>query len=336
MRSFRIGSVEVDPPIALAPMEDVTNAAFRLLVKEIGGPGLMFTEFISAMAVRHNISRSHVKMVVRDAERPLAVQIFGAEPEVMAETARVVEGEGADLVDINMGCWVPKVCRQGSGAALLKDPDQAVAIVDAVARAVRVPVTVKLRAGWDFAQLAAPGLAPRFEAAGAQALTLHARTAAQGLSGDADWTQIAAIKSVVRIPVIGNGDIRSPADAERMFRTTGCDGVMIGRAAISNPWFVADVVACLRNEPRPEAPTMSERKAVVLRHLVAHVANLGDEERAVRSLRGQLPLYFKGFPGATTVRERLSRACSVADVEAILAGIGSEAPDRTERPAPTS
>jgi tRNA-dihydrouridine synthase B len=325
MVPFRIGDVVVDPPVALAPMEDVTGPAFRLLVKEIGGPGLMFSEFVSSVAVHLGARRALDKLRVRDEERPLAVQIFGAEPEIMAETARLVEDAGADIVDINMGCWVPKVCRQGSGAALLKDPDRAVAVVEAVAAAVAVPVSVKVRAGWDFGHLIAPSLGQRFEAAGARAITLHARTAAQGFAGDADWSLIGEMKSRVKIPVIGNGDIREPEDAERMFRTTGCDGVMVGRAAVSNPWFIARVVAHLRGEPLPPEPSLDERIRIAQRHAESHVEAVGDEVRAVLSLRGQLPGYFKGFPGAAAVRERISRARTMADLQLILSLLGLKA-----------
>ncbi len=322
VRPFRIGPVLVDPPIVLAPMEDVTNAAFRAIAKRIGGPGLMVTEFVSAMAVRYAPSRSIPKMRVQDEERPLAVQIFGSEPEVMADTARIARDMGADIVDINMGCWVPKVCRQGSGAALLKEPGQALAVVEAVVAAVDVPVTVKVRAGWDYAHLASISLAPRFERAGAQAITLHARTAKQGFTGRADWSLIGEMKRAVRIPVIGNGDIHTPQDAERMFRETGCDGVMIGRAAIANPWFLAQVRDHLEGRlPRPE-PSFEERCRVALEHLNRHIAELGSEDRAVRSLRGQLPGYFRGFEGAARLRERISHACSVADVQAALTELG--------------
>lgn len=319
---FRIGTVLVDPPIVLAPMEDVTNAAYRAIAKRIGGPGLMVTEFVSAMAVRYAPSRSIPKMRVRDEERPLAVQIFGAEPSAMAESARIARDMGADIVDINMGCWVPKVCRQGSGAALLKDPDQALAVLEAVVAAAEVPVTVKVRAGWDRGHLASVALAPRFERAGAQAITLHARTARQGFSGRADWSLIGEMKSAVSIPVIGNGDIRTPSDAERMFRETRCDGVMIGRAAIANPWILSQVRDYLEGRPPQPDPSFDERCRVALEHLGRHIAEVGSEERAVRSLRGQLPGYFRGFEGAARLRERISRACSVADVQAALAELG--------------
>ncbi len=333
-------------------MEDVTNAAFRRIAKQVAGPGLMFTEFVSAMAVHHGSGRTLKKMRVLDDERPLGIQIFGGDPGVMAETARVCEEMGADLVDINMGCWVPKVCKTGAGAALLKDPDLAEEIVKAVVSAVRVPVSVKVRAGWTYELFAAPDLAKRFEDAGAQMLTLHARFAKQGFSGEANWKLIEALRKAVTVPLIGNGDVKEPEDALRMFKETGCDGVMVGRAAISNPWRLRRIVEGVKGEPLSPPPTLDERVEIALEHLrlmieaesdgdaatpsptVAHndkresttsgrrspvVSRQSDPElRAVRALRGQIPLYIKGEPGAAALRGRLVRANSYSETEEIL------------------
>ncbi|MCW5942673.1 MAG: tRNA dihydrouridine synthase DusB [Fimbriimonadaceae bacterium] len=331
---FRIGGVRVEPPLVLAPMEDVSNLAFRRIAKRIGGPGLMFSEFVSAMAIHYGATKTFRKLRVHPEERPLGIQIFGGDPDVMAETARFVETYEPDLIDINMGCWVPKVCRTGSGAALLKDPELAERIVRAVVRAVRVPVTVKVRAGWDFSLFAAPELAKRFEDAGAKAITLHARFAKQGFEGQADWDLIRRLRESVTVPVIGNGDVRSPADALRLLEETGCHGVMVGRAAISNPWSLAAIRAVLVGETAPPPPTIHDRIAAAIEHarlMVAYEAEVDAYEdtigfadridlelRAIRALRGQLPLYIKGEPGSAQVRERLSRASSVAEVEDLL------------------
>lgn len=341
IHGFSVGSVRVDPPLLLAPMEDVTNLAFRLIAKRTGHPGLMFTEFVSAMAVHHGAAKTVKKMRVHPEERPLGIQIFGGDPAIMADTARVAEEMGADLVDINMGCWVPKVCRTGAGAALLKDPELAEQIVSAVVRAVRVPVTVKVRAGWDYSMFAAPDLARRFEGAGAQMLTLHARFARQGFEGEADWTLIEKLRAAVTIPLVGNGDIKQPEDALRMVRETGCDGVMVGRAAISNPWALARISAAVRGLPTPPEPTLDDRVRTALDHLLLLIATeLGqdavegieqhprfeDAERwSVRHLRGQVPLYVKGVPGAAQARERLTKCSTVAEVRDILEGLSAAA-----------
>ena len=342
---FSVGPVRVGVPLVLAPMEDVSNLAFRLVAKRIGNPGLMFTEFVSAMAIRYNPERAKAKMRVAEEERPLGIQIFGADPETMANSARIAEEMGADIVDINMGCWVPKVVRQGSGAALLKDPEAAEAIVRAVVDAVKVPVTVKVRAGWEASHFAAPELAKRFQDAGAQMLTLHARFAKQGFEGEADWALLEQLRKAVTIPLIGNGDVRTAEDARRMIDETGCDGVMVGRAAISNPWVLARIRAGLTGEPEPPEPTIGQRIETALIHarlMVKHEAeSSGNSEsdpqtqlRAVRALRGQLPLYIKGVAGSAKTRERLSTVCSVDEIEGVLAPLRisplppSDAPER--------
>ncbi len=329
-----VGEVRVTNPLVLAPMEDVTSLPFRLIAKRIAGPGLVFTEFVSAMAIHHGAVKTLRKMRVHPDERPLAIQIFGGDPEIMAATARIAEEMGADIVDINMGCWVPKVCKTGSGAALLKDPAHAERIVGAVARAVRVPVTVKVRAGWDYSLFAAPDLAKRFQGAGAKMITLHARFAKQGFDGTANWALIRQLRDAVSVPLIGNGDVKTPEDARRMMRETGCDGVMVGRAAISNPWALRDIGLGLAGEPPGPPPTLGERIRTALEHVRmtvagelevesfeearAHPDYAGAELRACRSLRGQVPLYIKGEPGASALRDRLTKCSSVAEFEDVL------------------
>jgi len=322
---FSVDHIRVEPALLLAPMEDVTNLPFRLVAKRIGIPGLMFTEFVSAMAIHYGAAKTLKKLRVHPDERPLGVQIFGGDPEVMVETALLCESHGADLIDINMGCWVPKVCKTGSGAALIKNPELAERIVRAVVNAVRIPVTVKVRAGWDWSLFAAPDLARRFEAAGAKMLTLHARFAKQGFEGEADWRLIAELRKAVSIPLIGNGDVKTPEDAHRMLNETGCDGVMVGRAAISNPWALSRISASLQGLPEPEPPTLQDRVDIALEHLGRMVEYeteadpSGDPElRACRALRGQIPLYIKGAPGASAVRDQLTRCSKVAEFQGIL------------------
>jgi nifR3 family TIM-barrel protein len=263
----------------------------------------------------------------------------------MAETARIAEEMGADIVDINMGCWVPKVCKTGSGAALLKDPDVAEAIVRAVVNAVRVPVTVKVRAGWDYSVFAAPDLARRFQDAGARMITLHARFARQGFEGEADWDLICAMREHVSVPLVGNGDVKTPEDAVRMREQTGCDAVMVGRAAISNPWLLGRIRARLEGEPAPPEPSIEDRAETALEHLrlmiaanregnpltPSHVAvpalsPAEAELQACRALRGQMPLYFKGFPGAADLRQRIASCSTYAEYEDVLRGFAASAP----------
>jgi nifR3 family TIM-barrel protein len=311
-------------------MEDVTSLPMRLICKRIANPGLVFTEFVSAMAIHHGAVKTLKKMQIHPQERPLTIQIFGAEPDVMAETAKLCEEMGADTIDINMGCWVPKVCKTGSGAALLKDPILAEKIVQSVVKAVSVPVSVKVRAGWDYSLFAAPDLARRFQDAGVKMLTLHARFARQGFEGEADWDLIKRLRESVTVPLVGNGDVKTPEDAVKMMRETGCDGVMVGRAAISNPWGLARIAAALRDEPLPPEPTIEERIEIALLHArlqvayqlelssyeeaLAHPDHDQNEGWAIRSLRGQLPMYIKGVPGAAQIRAELYQANTVADV----------------------
>lgn len=331
---IQIGPIRLANRLLLAPMEDVSNLPFRLIAKRIANPGLMFTEFVSAMAIHYGATKTFKKMRVHPLERPLGIQIFGGEPSVMAETARIAESMGADIVDINMGCWVPKVCKTGSGAALLKDPDIAVSIVEAVIAAVSVPVTVKIRAGWDYSLFAAPELAKRFQGAGASMITLHARFAKQGFEGEADWKLIEELRKVVEVPLIGNGDIKTPDDASRMLRETGCDGIMVGRSAISNPWALDRIRAGLEGAPIPASPSIDERISVALEHLELMVAyecgvdsyseakesteHDAAEMRACRALRGQIPLYIKGEFGAGAVRNRLTACSTVDEYRAVL------------------
>lgn len=325
--------------MVLAPMEDVTNLPFRLICKRIGGVGLLYTEFVSAMALHYGAQKSKKKMRVLPEERPLAIQIFGSEPDSMAAAAQEAEAMGADIVDINMGCWVPKVCKTGSGAALLKDPETAIKVVRSVIGAVKVPVSVKVRAGWDASVFAAPDLCRRFQDLGVAMITLHARFAKQGFEGEADWRLISQLREAVSIPLLGNGDVKTGADALNMISRTGCDGVMVGRAAISNPWALAGISAALKGDPAPPPPTLQEKVCTAIEHargLVMFEAGVDDwdqfldlplpdqalhENRAIRHLRGQLPLYVKSIRHAARVREAVSRSSTIAEVEAILGSV---------------
>jgi tRNA-dihydrouridine synthase B len=315
---MQIGAVRIDVPLILAPMAGVTNHAFRIICRE-NGAGLVVTELLSSHAIHYRNAKTFGMFDWSDAERPVAVQLFGGDPAMMAEAAQVVEEHGADIVDLNMGCWVPKVAKTGAGAALLKDICLAESVVRSMVEAVKIPVTVKIRSGWDRSRTTAIEFAQRAQDAGARAITIHARYASQGFTGSADWSIIRRVKDVVTIPVIGNGDVESAEDAVRMIDETGCDGVMIGRAALGNPWIFDDIRSYLETGAHLPAPTLRQRVETALRHVTTLAAhpNMG-EERAVREMRGQLTHYFKGFPGVSALRCEMVRFNTIAEIRDLL------------------
>jgi tRNA-dihydrouridine synthase B len=319
LHPLQIGPITVRTPLVLAPMAGVTSHAFRLLCKR-HGVGLVVTELLSSHAIHYKNAKTFGMFDWTDAERPVSVQLFGGDPAMMAEAAQVVEAHGADIVDLNMGCWVPKVAKTGAGATLLKDVCQAEAVVREMVEAVKIPVTVKIRSGWDPTQTTGIEFARRAQDAGAQAIAVHARYASQGFTGTADWSVIRRVKDVVTIPVIGNGDVETPEDAQRMLAETGCDAVMVGRAAMGNPWLFGDIRHFLETGEHRPPPTMSARVAAALFHLktMAALPNVG-EQRAVREMRGLITHYFKGFPGVSTLRGQLVQANTVGEIEALLA-----------------
>ena len=320
LRPLTIGGIPIDTPLTLAPMAGQTGHAFRRVTRDFGGCGLVCTELLSSHAIHYRNAKTEKMYDWTDDERPFAVQLFGSDPAIMAEAAAIVADLGATIVDINMGCWVPKVAGKGAGAALLKDVCTATAVVSVVVRAVTVPVTVKIRSGWDEQTLTAVEFAKAAEACGVQAIAVHARTAEQGFSGEANWDMIRQVKqAVTRIPIIGNGDVRTADDARRMLEQTGCDGVMIGRAALGRPWIFRQIAHALRTGETLPDPTPAERAAAALRHAEIAVANSQLSERqTVLELRGQLTKYHLGVPGAARLRDQLVHAESLAAVAAIL------------------
>jgi tRNA-dihydrouridine synthase B len=321
LKPMTIGGVVIDTPLTLAPMAGHTNHAFRVLCREMGDCGLVCTELLSGHIVQERSSRSFKMFDWSDVEHPFAVQLFGSDPTMMAEAARIVADAGADIIDINMGCWVPKLVKKGAGAALLRDVCTATLVVGAVVKAVDIPVTVKVRSGWDAEQITAVEFARAAESVGVQAVAVHGRTAAQGFSGTADWDIIRQVKEAVKyIPVIGNGDVYCAADAAKMFAETGCDAVMLGRAALGNPWIFRQITHELTTGEALPLPTLAERAAVALRHarLTIETTYLNSERQAVYELRGQISKYRLDAPGTVAVRNQLVQAESLADIESIL------------------
>lgn len=318
LKPLQIGPITIDTPLVLAPMAGVTSHAFRLLCRRQGA-GLVVTELLSSHAIHYKNAKTFGMFDWNDAERPVSVQLFGGDPALMAEAAQVVEAAGADIVDLNMGCWVPKVAKTGAGATLLKDVCLAQSVVKAMVDAVKIPVTVKIRSGWDPSQTTGIDFARRAQDAGAQAIAVHARYANQGFTGSADWSIIRRVKDVVTIPVIGNGDVETVEDAKRMRDETGCDAVMVGRAAMGNPWLFGDIAHYLETGEHRPTPTLSERIEGALFHLKTMAADPAvGEERAVKEMRGQITHYFKGFPGVSALRALLVTAKTIAEIENLL------------------
>jgi tRNA-dihydrouridine synthase B len=313
---MRIGTVTIDPPVVLAPMSGITDVSFRLLCREAGA-GLVYTGLVSANALHYRSRKTAELLAFSRHEHPVCAQVFGAEPEVVAAAAAAAEAAGADVVDINMGCAVPKVLKARAGVALMADPERAEAMVRATVQAVRAPVAAKMRSGWKDRGEGAVAFAQRLERAGAALVTVHPRWARQRFLGAADWDVIAAVRRAVSIPVIGNGDVRSGADAVRMMEMTHCDGVMIGRAALGNPWVFGEVAAALRAETAPPPPTAAEGIALAKRHLSLVIADRG-AVIAVREMRKHVAWYLRGMPGARALREETNRAATEVELRAVL------------------
>ena len=299
---MKIASVVLDNITILAPLAGITNLPFRLLAKA-SGCGLVCSEMISANGLVHRSPKTHEMLESRIEEKPLSVQIFGSDPYKMAEAAAMVEDSGADILDINLGCAVKKVLKTGSGAALMKAPNKVEKIFLAVRKAISIPLTVKMRAGWDKSGNEAFAIAKVAEAAGVDGITVHPRLATQGFGGKADWSLIAAIKNSVSIPVIGNGDIVTPEDVLTMIKETGCDAVMIGRAAIGNPWLFSQVMSLMNGKERM-SPDLTERFDAMTKYLNTSIECFG-EKRACRMMRSHLGWFVKGLRYSSRFRESI-------------------------------
>jgi nifR3 family TIM-barrel protein len=309
---MKIGSLHLDNWLIMAPMAGITNLPFRVMVKRMG-VGLVFTELISAVGLSLKNKGSLIYLRSLPEEKPLAVQIFGAKPQAMATAAGMVIESGADLVDINMGCPVKKVTKTGAGAGLLRDLKNLENVVSAVRRVCHLPLTVKIRTGWSPDEPVACEVARIVEDCGADAITLHARFVTQKYSGTADWDMIGRIKSQVKIPVIGNGDVRKPLHAIEMKTQTGCDGVMIGRAAVRNPWIFKQILQLDRGLP-VETPDLSERKDIIMNHF-SLLSDIMGEHKAVFPMRGILLRYTKGLAHSSRFREKITK---IKDSESLI------------------
>ena len=296
---MKIGSIEIEKPICLAPMEDVSDTAFRLICKRLGAD-IVYTEFTSSEAIIRDIPRALHKIEVRDEERPIAIQIFGGVETSMEQAAQRVESFRPDFIDINCGCWVKNHVARGSGAALLKDLNQFEKIVKSTVQATRLPVTVKTRLGWDEKNIVILDVAKMVEQIGAKALTVHCRPRSQAHGGQPDWTWLEKIKKIVKIPVIGNGGLHTPEDAKHMFET-GCDGVMIGQAAIGNPWIFSQVKHYLKTNKLLASPALKERIDVCMDHLRLAV-ELENRPHTITSFRKYYAGYFRGIPNIAKLR----------------------------------
>ncbi|HEY7678678.1 MAG TPA: tRNA dihydrouridine synthase DusB [Candidatus Methylomirabilis sp.] len=319
LSGFHIGPVRVRPGLVLAPMEGHTNSAFRRLVKAIGGCGLVYSEMTTSGALVKGgaLDRTGLKVFTPD-ERPLAFQVTGCDPGEVAEAAQRFAALGPDLIDINMGCPSHNAGTSGHGAALLKDVGRARAVIRAVVAAVRpLPVSLKMRAGWDDRSLVLADLGQAAEAEGVAMLALHPRTKAQGYAGTAPWERIARLKAAVRVPVVGCGDVTTPEAAVRMRQETGCDGVMIGRGALVNPWIFAQTVALLETGWYPR-PDLAEKLTFIERHLEASLAVEPEERLALRRIKGLAGHITKGMPQGASLRLRLNDVRSHADFLALL------------------
>jgi len=300
---LKIGTLQLRNWLILAPMSGRTNLPFRLIAKEMG-TGLVCTEMISAMGLTRGQAKTHTYLNTHADERPVAAQLFGAEVDVMAISAGIVTEKGVDAIDINMGCPVKKVVRSGSGAALMRDPRKAARILTAVRRSTPVPLTVKIRAGWSPQEANALEIGRVIEECGADGICVHPRFAVQGFYGKADWTLIRRMKESVKIPVIGNGDVSVPSLALKMRSETNCDGVMIGRAALSNPWIFKQTLE-LEQTGSFATPTPEERLCLIRKHYELLMGYIG-EKRATHLMKGLLLLYTKGLPNRGPLKSSVS------------------------------
>ena len=317
---MKIGNIELDTPVALAPMAGISDLPYRVICREFGC-GLTVSEMVSDKGLLYKNEKTFAMLQIDEAERPTAIQLFGSVPEELAEAARIVEAQGADIIDFNMGCPVPKVVNNGEGSALMKVPELAGKILEAMVKAVRVPVTVKFRAGWDEEHRNAVEIAKIAEASGVAAVAVHGRTRNQFYMGKADWEIIRRVKEAVRIPVFGNGDVFTAGDGLRMFKETNCDGLMLARGAYGNPWLFTQLRAALAGKDIP-AVTAGEKLQQIILHATALVDFKG-EKVAIREMRSHASAYIKGLPRASEYREKFHRLETLREMVDLVNSYGN-------------
>lgn len=321
---WKIGNVEIENQVVLAPMAGIGNSAFRRIIKEMGC-GLIYAEMVSDKAIFYQNQKTLDMLSMREEERPIVQQIFGSDVESFVVAAKYIEETmHPDIIDINMGCPVPKVAQRAqAGAALLKSPEKIYEIVKAVVAAVSIPVTVKIRSGWDAEHINAKEVALVCEKAGAKAICVHARTRSQGYSGKADWNVIREVKGAVSIPVIGNGDVVDGPSAKKMLEETGCDAVMIGRATLGNPWVIEDIITYLETGQRGNTPTALERIDMCLKHF-DYLKELKDEKTACLEIRNHIAWYLKGIKNSVEIKNKIYKMTKIDDIILLLQSYRSD------------